>query len=187
MALSTDFELPIEQEPQFPDRCIVCGKESPDQNFRITSHRIGWWTVLLFAFGSPHTVRVPACTSCGWRMRLARWTNWLLSGVLFLVAGFILIPIIGPLVPPAIRKYAIVAGVIVCLTPLFLWELFFPPVFDITVTSKNVTYEFRDPAWALMFAVENDLADPGEVMRSIVRHSRESDEFALEVDEDEDS
>jgi hypothetical protein len=60
----------------------------------------------------------------------------------------------GPL-----RKWIAVGIALLCMTPLLLWQLFFPPPLDLTATSSTVEYEFRDRDYAAEFARLNQPAD----------------------------
>ena len=55
-------ELPIDQEPLFPPRCVRCGSENYRQT-RMSTSTIGLWNFLLIS-GKSKQVSVPACRSC---------------------------------------------------------------------------------------------------------------------------
>lgn len=81
------------------------------------------------------------------------------------IAGQVLAAYQGPF------KSVLVSGIaLACMTPAILWEMFFPPVFDLTLYSGpvdeeyswTVDYEFRDPRYAAEFAALNSEAVKGD-------------------------
>jgi hypothetical protein len=156
MPLSTDIRLPKSQTPVFPDACVVCSAEHPNHTVKIGTDAIGWWTIATLWFGPRFSVRVPACKSCAVRLQLRRWSAFLLTGVLAYLVLVHLGPLITPHVPAGLRKWALVAAVIICLLPLLLWEALFPPSMELTAYTDEVDYEFRDAGYALQFMMLNN-------------------------------
>jgi hypothetical protein len=156
MALSTDVRLPKSQTPKFPNKCVVCGQESPDGNVTVSTRAIGWWTWIHWLPGSKYSVQVPACSWCGQRLRRQHWFRWLTVAALVFAAIFTIAPFFEDL-PRALRRWTVMGAVIVVLLPWFLWETFFPPPIDLTAYSDSVDYEFRDPAYAEEFAALNEM------------------------------
>lgn len=66
-------------------------------------------------------------------------------------------PHLDEFVNRAIRKWVAVGLVAICLLPYWLWEVFFPPIIDITSYTENVDYEFRNAEYAYEFAELNDV------------------------------
>ena len=56
-----------------------------------------------------------------------------------------------------VRRVALIAmgAVLLLMTPLFVWSALHPLPFDVTGYSKSIDYEFRDPVYALEFALLN--------------------------------
>lgn len=82
MPYSTDVNLPRNHKARFPDKCVVCGRSSPESTVRLITGSIGWWTWLLWHFGGVFTVTAPACSSCGRRLHLKRFES-----LLVIIAG----------------------------------------------------------------------------------------------------
>lgn len=159
MPLSTDVNLPRDHEPQFADRCVVCGCESPDSSMRLVTGSIGWWTWALWIFGDPFSVRVPACKGCGWRLHFHRFASFLLTCVLIYIAFWHVWPLVKIEVSPGLQKWIMLGLAVLCVLPQVIYELFFPHAFCITAFTKSVDYEFRDEDAAYEFAALNDDAD----------------------------
>jgi hypothetical protein len=154
MPMATEVNLPKDHDPIFPDRCVACGAEHPTATLRISTHSIGWWTVLLGHFGMPFTTEVPACPPCRRRIRLQRWLRFAIT-IAFVFAGASIALAILKNYRGLFRKWLAMAIAIVCLLPFILWETFFPPPIDLTAYSETVDYEFRDPEYAAEFAELN--------------------------------
>ncbi len=155
MPLSTDVNLPREHVVRFPQRCVRCNADNEGRLIRLWTHTIGWWTWVFWMFGRPFSVRVPACSPCSRVIRCQRLGGLAITigvTIVFLYFGW---PWLDDFVARPIRKWVAMLAVILCLMPCFLWELFLPPAIDITAYSDNVDYEFRDPDYALEFAILN--------------------------------
>jgi hypothetical protein len=155
MPLSTDIRLPKSQVPKFPDRCVVCGQEHPDDTVQVSTRAIGWWTWALWLPGRKFAVQVPACSWCGVRLRRQHFFRWLVTIVCAVAAMVLVFPILEGM-DRHVRKWVGLGAVLVCLSPWFAWEIFFPPPIDLTAYSDCVDYEFRDTAYAADFALLNE-------------------------------
>jgi hypothetical protein len=161
MPLSTDVNLPKSHVPRFPDKCVVCGCQSPANTVRLMTGSVGWWTWIFWWYGKPFVVKAPACRRCGWKLHAARWNALIVTlGLAFLIFWF-LDPILAAHVPRALRKWALVGSAFLCLLPLFAFQVYFPQAFDITAYGDNVDYEFRNAWYALEFASLN--TDAGKI------------------------
>jgi len=83
MPLSTDVNLPKKHEAIFPERCVRCGCDPEGRSIRVWTSSIGWWTAVFWMFGRGFTARIPACRSCGWRIRVQR-----VGGIWVFLYGF---------------------------------------------------------------------------------------------------
>jgi hypothetical protein len=155
MPHSFDVTLPKDQAPVFPDRCVVCGRPRPDRTIKLFTHSIGWWTVVFFSFGSIFSVRVPACRPCGWRLRTWRCGGTLTFIALIAFSMWLLTPVVSAWVSGPLRKLVMMALLLVCGLPYFLWQFLFLPPFDVTAFAKTVDYEFRDREYAREFVILN--------------------------------
>jgi hypothetical protein len=147
MPLSTDVNLPRDAEPLWPDRCVCCGRPAPGATARLWTLSIGWWSLLPWHFGTLYSVRIPACPACGKRLRMMRLVKWIFSWAIAFAGVLIGMWLIGSYRGP-MRKWLVILITLICMSPFFLWEIFFPPAFDITCFSKTADFEFRDPDYA---------------------------------------
>ncbi len=153
-----DVNLPKSHSPVFPERCVRCGANSESYSLRIWTHSIGWWTVL-GVFGRGFKVRVPACRGCGLRIRVQRVGELIAIFTITILVMFFVGPFLDEVVPRALRRWVAVGLVVVCMSPWFFWENFFPPYIGMTAYSKSVDYEFRDFDYASDFAELNSDAE----------------------------
>lgn len=155
MPFSTDINLPKTYKAKFPDKCVVCGRPSPDSTVRLITGAIGWWSWLLWHFGKPFTVVAPACRKCAWRLHARRFASLAMTVALCVVAVELFGPMVSASVSHGWRKWVMMGLALVCLAPLILYETVFPHPFNITAYGESVDYEFRDPARAREFAELN--------------------------------
>src|SRR2546428_353963 len=130
MPLSTDVNLPKHHKARFPDKCVICGCPSPRSTVRVITGTIGWWTWLLWTFGRPFVVKVPACTLCGWRLHLQRLASLLVTIGLVFATLWLVWPLFSDHVPRAARKWVVMGLALLCVAPQVIYEVFFPPPFD---------------------------------------------------------
>jgi len=150
MPLSTEIILSKDVKPRFPEMCIVCHEE-PDSTSSIRKK-----------FSK---VEFPICCGCKTRFKLQRWGRELLSFVLILVAVWLVMPYFSEWSTLA-KKLAVGGLVILAISPLILFELVWPRIFDITAKRGKVDYEFADVVYAMEFhrlneqnIIESDLED----------------------------
>lgn len=167
MPLSTDVSLPKSQEPVFPDKCIVCHAESPGNTVKIGTNSVSWSSVLLWWFGSWYRVKVPACKTCAFRLQARRQGAMVVCLILTAVVVFFLAPWLTPLVAKPLRRWVLMIGVLLCLSPFFLWEVLFPPAFEMTAFTDSVDYEFRDANYAEQFMELNFTDEELFLLRNI--------------------
>jgi hypothetical protein len=159
MPLTTDVNLPKSHKARFPDKCVVCGRPSPESTVRLITGTMGWWTWLLWHFGWPFTVKAPACTFCAWRLYAGRLVSLLITIALCVITLWLVWPLFSDQVPRPARKWAMMGLILVCSSPYFIYQVFFPQPFDITAKSESVDYEFRDGDMAYEFAELNQDAE----------------------------
>lgn len=159
MPTSTDVNLPRKHTAKFPTRCVRCNADPDGGSLKIWTHSIGWWTTVFWMFGSSMSVRVPACRGCGWRIRIQRTGSTIAIMVFAFLFLFLVWPHLDDFIPRAFRRWAAMGAILLCLSPWFFWEVFFPPSIDITAYSESVDYEFRDSSYAHEFAELNAGAD----------------------------
>ena len=62
-------------------------------------------------------------------------------------------------VPRSIRRWAVMLSGIASMSPVFLWDMFWPPAFDMLANKKTITYEFKNIDTAQEFIELNFDAD----------------------------
>ena len=153
MPFNTDVNLPKSYTPLFPDRCVICGKESPGDTYRVTTRAIGSGAAMTTA-GPKFSVEAPACRGCRDQMRRRVWRR-IAENVVFLLIGLgVGVRVISGS-HTAFANVILFAICLLCLVPLVAWRTFHPLPFDITAFSDTVDYEFRDRAYAEEFAELN--------------------------------
>ena len=159
MTMSIDVNLPKDHPARFPDRCVVCGIESPDSTMRVFTNAIGWWTWLFWIFGKPFFIRLPACTGCSRWLHVRRFLDVVITiGIIVLAYGY-LRPLVPRDLPRFVQKVILMGLLLLCFLPCFILNIFFPPPFDLTAFEKSVDYEFRDAELAQEFAELNQDAE----------------------------
>ena len=151
--MAATVELPRSATPQFPRRCILCGRSNPDATLKVRGHLLRWWTVVpmlvvsLLSLWKPHSVAVPACSGCkaGFRrQQIVRPVVALLVGLPVLIAvgmflGETAVTVAGVLLAAFLPRRAIAASL---------------PV-ELSVFAKSMEFEFQDPVYAQEFAQVN--------------------------------
>ncbi len=140
--------------PRFPPRCVWCGDDDPDRTVRLTTHGVGWHTLLLM-WGRLVHVQAPVHDECLWRLRTDRWLR--AGGQLgSLVIGALLwkpmVQVVGLEDP---QKWMLAVWLIGWLVPPSLLSAWRSPPFDFTALETRVEYEFTDQRVADGFAREN--------------------------------
>jgi hypothetical protein len=155
--------LPRNRVPNFPDRCVTCGKAGPGSLTRLVAND-------LFSGGlSFFTVRVPCCRPCG--HRLHAWRIWSSVRAL-LIAGLAVwlgIAILLPRLPDVTTGLIVLGLITTTFLSIAIWERIFPPAFAVDPGRLAVDYEFRDPEQAEEFARANGAV---EVSAGAARASR---------------
>ena len=159
MPLSTDVNLPRNHVARYPDRCVRCEAPSEGKTLRLWTHTVGWWTVVLWIFGRGFSTRVPACHSCSWKIRAQRLGGLLLTIMIAALFLFFVWPYLEGAVAPSLRKWVAMGLILICLAPLFIREVLWPPAICITAFKDSVDYEFRDGDYAEEFAELNEDAE----------------------------
>jgi hypothetical protein len=155
VAKSVDVSLPRSHQARFPDRCVVCGADKPGSHVRIITGTIGWWTWLLWWWGTPFVAKAPSCTWCAWRLHGLRILSLVVTVAICVLALWLIWPHLKDLVPRPIQKWAALALGLICLLPQCAFEIYFARPFDVTAYRDSVDYEFTSRDYALEFAVEN--------------------------------
>jgi hypothetical protein len=155
MNFPQSVNLPKAYTPRFPSQCVVCGKDAPDDTYRVTTRSLNSGASATAA-GPKFSAEAPACRGCCAQMR-RQVLGRTVANIVFIVAGVgVGILVAGGHNP--LRHMIVFAVALVCLLPLLVWRLFYALPFDITAfTDKGtVDYEFRDHAYAQEFESLNE-------------------------------
>lgn len=139
----------------FPPYCVVCGASDPTSRSRIFTWVLRWWVFLTFLPSGVFSVRVPACSSCGWKLQLQRLFNTFIVICIILCATWYIWPVVKDHIPRVLRPWAQAGIALIFYLPKWLYDIFYPPAFDISATRDRVMYEFRDSMTAAIFALRN--------------------------------
>jgi len=152
---STDVRLPRQVDPDFPDRCVACGRGEPGSTFRVRRRPMRWFSVVtILPGGRRHEVHAPACEPCVDRMVRRRILSITVSLALGITGVFLVMTLLDE-VDRAYRKLVGIGGAILALSPWILIEVLWPPAFDTTVFKDSVDYEFADEDYAEEFEALN--------------------------------
>jgi hypothetical protein len=162
MSGSTNVTLTKSHTPIFPPCCVVCGAPNPGKTARFVTWGVRWWVWLIFLPSEFFSVKVPACPFCGWRLQFVRLLNSVIIIAAALVAAWYIWPYVKDHVPRGLRLWAQVGIALFVLLPKFIYDVVYPPAFDATIEKDRVTYEFRHPGVAAMFAGQNRNAMVGD-------------------------
>jgi hypothetical protein len=154
MPLSTDINLPKNQTPVFPDRCVACGSGGPQDSIRIGTNAIGWWTLAFWASGKHFSVVAPACSGCRVEMQRQRRLRLVVSIVFGIIGVGVALMLLRGFGHPT-RKWIALGIALACMLPYFIWEIISPRPVDLTAYHETVDYEFRDATYAAEFASLN--------------------------------
>lgn len=159
MALSTDVNLPRTHTPRFPTTCVRCQEDAGSETIRTAGFTVSWFTTFFWLFASKFVAQVPACPECRFRLRFQRFGSLLVTIFIVAVVAIFIWPHVTDFVAPSARRWAMLGLALVCLSPWWMFEIFFPSAFDVTVYRNSVDYEFANEDYAHQFALLNDDAD----------------------------
>jgi hypothetical protein len=152
-----DVKLPKTEQPKFPPICIGCGGP-PTTTFKIKADAVGWWSAVRFGWligiMGGRAFDVPACDPCFARLTRQRRLRTL-GEYAFIGLGLVLSIWLLEDWDGLKGKLAMFGVVAVAMLPWILYERFFPPTVDITVTDGAVTFHFAERDYAQKFANEN--------------------------------
>lgn len=155
MAESTDINLPRSHAARFPERCVVCGRDNPPSHVQLITGTLGWWTWLLWVWGTPFVAKAPACSGCAWKLHNSRFISLVVTLAIAVAALWLFWPHVKDSVPHGLRKWAMMGLALACLLPQIILEVFFAKPFDMTAYTESVDYEFTSKDYAAEFATLN--------------------------------
>lgn len=145
-------------EPRFPQRCVRCGAEFPDDVFTIITNVVDFQGTLPWYSGRL-SARLPACRGCRWLMRLQRWFRGaVLLGVIALCT-WLRFELFGE----EVSKLWTAAILVPLAVPYYVWIFVYPPTVEVTAGDDLVIYDFKDAEFARDFeALNPHLVDRGQ-------------------------
>ena len=161
-AAGAEVELPIDRRPVFLDQCVRCARRRPGTAVWIAAEGISWqsWTRVGWR-GRKLRFEVPACTDCRFRVR---WTATLRAWVaISLALAAVALVVVGlrsaGFTTRAIGVGALLTGLVAWVAAELAFRLKWPVPFDVEVDQDagTTTYEFGNEAYALQFALVNEL------------------------------
>jgi hypothetical protein len=103
--------------------------------------------------------KAPICRRCKDRIYLRQ------LGVLLATFGIVALiywlfqPLFLLINSPTLRRLVTMGTLLVCIAPVWVWEVLRPAAFDVSTTDGAVDYEFRDAEVAIEFAFANRHAE----------------------------
>jgi hypothetical protein len=153
--LPHEVQLSKTRVPVWPDRCIVCERESPGHRVPFNTYKITALSTILMSFGDRERLTIPACVPCGRRLVWGARARMVLAFVLCGAAFYALKGVFG--LPAGIwRTPAMIGYALVGIVPSVVLSFVMPPAFDVTSFEKSIDYEFKSKAYAAAFAALND-------------------------------
>ena len=159
MNMGHDISLRIGAKPRFPDRCVVCGRESPGHHMEVRDYEFKWWMTFFWwmHWSRAYSVVAPICPACHRKYRREVWIRRIITWAYIAVACVVAFPMFE-MFPRWIRKYAAMGVVLVLFLPFAIVSVVYPLPFEVEVDGKNVEFKFRRADYAEEFA-ELNLAD----------------------------
>ena len=159
MALSHDIVLAADCDVAWPAECPGCGAAGPRNLLSVSGSRWSFasflWPVL-HLFSRRAKYEVPTCDACRGAELRSRWLRFLVLLAITIAAVAVASRWASEQTNSRFLRKLIVLGVVLAaLAPLCVWQALAPPVIDITLGKKTVTFEFRREAYALAFAARN--------------------------------
>ena len=158
MATSTDVSLPKEHVAIFPDRCVACGAQSPGSHVTVWTNAVGLWVIvslLALLFAKVVKRRIPACRSCGWKLRFRRLFSFFLFIALIGCSFMFMGDILGNM-NRQLQKVIMVGAAAVFIIPWAIWNIYYPGAVCLTLEKEVLVYEFRSEEYAEDFAEMNE-------------------------------
>lgn len=156
VAFSHDVKLPASVPPRWPDRCVVCDRQSPNHRAQFSDRKTTLWTTITLQFAQKINVTAPACPDCAsglsrreLRSKVGMWVA-VLAGVW--IGMKVVVPRFPGWPPGLVAGACAFAAYLPLVTVRVLWA----PAFGITAWGEEIAYEFGRESYARAFAELND-------------------------------
>ncbi len=150
--------LPINIEPGFPNRCVVCLRKNNLGMIEVRGEAVGYSGYLKWISGRSGRCKVPAHVGCARKLR--RRNFWRNIGVLVLFAAlgvvWFALGVNEVQMPFEFNKTSLCGAVAILFLPIFIAEELRPSPFRCREAETFVTFEFKDRTYAEEFAKLND-------------------------------
>ncbi len=152
--------LPHGCEPAFPQRCVACAADHPDDLIRAKDRSINWlffMTIFQWFTGKKAVASAPSCYPCRLAHRRSVWGHEAVLWAAMITVVVLAIPWAKTLdVSRGMEKMIVIAVGLGAAVPVMMaMQFFFPLAFSVNSKHKDVDYEFRDPSYARDFYAEN--------------------------------
>lgn len=146
-------------QPVFPDRCIVCQRESPGHTIAIAENEASLWGLIVPGLARIGLVKLrrfdlSICASCKPRIHLQRWGR--VAGALAIIA--VVLALIYPRLhgySPLGRRVIAIGIVFLAIFPFTLYEAFAPRFFNVKISADHVLFDFLSDVYARNFVELN--------------------------------
>ncbi len=154
MAVTHDVDIPKSATPRFPDRCVECGASAPGATCPVSTVFGRRKPLREEAFKS-WTFEVPCCPDCARALRIGRWK----ARVLFFTAvGVAVGAMFGAVTlwPSLLDSWLMYVVVLAAVAvPIAVGQSIYTPSVEITPVGDELSFAFRDRAFAEGFAADN--------------------------------
>jgi hypothetical protein len=176
--MTYDISLTWNQQPRYPNRCVVCERENPETTAEIVvlvsirTRSISTELAETVLFGASNSnqnqhvrLRPPACLHCSRSINRQGW---------YALIGQYTFPLLGVLCFVVLLAYGYFGLGIVAMFAGIAWPAItstvWPPAIGATGIGSNVVYEFRSAKFSKEFE-ELNCTDP-KIAKNEVVHSR---------------
>ena len=164
-AMRYDVSVSRTLPTKFPDRCVLCGADSPGGKVRFSAGaNYGAFFFLTWLGIGKKSIEAPACGSCAVSAMSRNLIRFALSAAAAVLAGWFLFWVMGKGVRGLIKIKAL--GVFfAAVIPAVIYDWLFPPKFSVTFDDANhrAICHFSDATYAAEFDALNHPPVPDDV------------------------
>jgi hypothetical protein len=157
--MSYDVSVPRSLPPKFPDRCVICGTESPGRQARFhAGANYGAFFFLSWFSRGQKSVLAPACGSCAVSALSRGLLRFAVSAAAAALAAWFLFWFVGMKGGGrGMFKLKAVAVFFAAVIPAVVWDWLFPAKFSVTFDdeSHTATCHFSSAPYAAEFDALN--------------------------------
>ena len=146
--------------PKFPDRCVLCGADSPGHAARFFAD--GQYGPLFFHLflsfdDGKKSITAPACPGCALASRIGGLWRFAVAATFGTLAAWLLFWVVPP--ARAFDELKILSVVLAAIMPILAWNRLFPPKFILAADNDagDFHFHFCDASYAAAFDALNHL------------------------------